>query len=57
MNQQAPNSRHAATAQAMDAAGKEIAAYHLALVLDGPAAKPALANLLRSFADTIAKSA
>ncbi len=84
MTQQAPNARHAATAQAMDAAGKEIAAivaerifaadqldsagfeavgglltaaYHLALVLDGPAAKPALADLLRSFADTIEKSA
>lgn len=82
MNQQAPNSRHAATAQAMDAAGKEIAAivaerifaadalqssteavgglltaaYHLALVVDGPAARPNLAALLRRFADTIENS-
>tara|TARA_R110002124_G_scaffold160502_1_gene327745 strand:- start:1155 stop:1406 length:252 start_codon:yes stop_codon:yes gene_type:complete len=82
MNQQAPNARHAATAQAMDAAGKEIAAilaerifagegldcsteavgglltaaYHLALVVDGPDAKPNLAALLRRFADTIENS-
>ncbi|WP_321323770.1 hypothetical protein [uncultured Parasphingorhabdus sp.] len=84
MTEEKRNARQTAAAQAMDAAGKEIAAivaerifaadkpdgagieavggllsaaYHLALVLDGPAAKPGMATLLRNFADTIEKSA